>query len=93
MTGTYSLATYMGMRSVLDVWPALILADGEVVMLDSIWFRDRRPAQATLDRLEGKLVEVIGELHMQPPKREGVRNMSAPCISPIHAIRVLGDAP
>lgn len=92
VTGTYSLATYMGMRSVLDVWPALILADGDTLMLDSIWFRDRRPAQATLDRFEGKLVEVVGELHMQPPKEPG-RNMIAPCLSPIHSLRVVGDAP
>jgi hypothetical protein len=91
--GTYALSSYMGMRSVLDVWPTLILPDGDTLMLESIWFKDRRPTQDIIDRLEGKLVEVIGDLHAMPPKNEGTRNLMAPCLSPIHAIRVLGDAP
>lgn len=94
VTGTYALGTFTGMRGgVWDVWPTLILDDGTTWMLDSIWFRDRRPSLATIERFEGKLVEIVGQLLPMPPRDGGGRNMSVTTLSPIHAIRVLGDAP
>ena len=91
--GTYALRTFTakGGGVVLDVWPVVILADGQAVLLESLWHEETRPTPEQIADLEGERVEVVGVLQPEPPKRPelGAQNFSMPCLSPIHAIRVL----
>ncbi|MCY1008624.1 hypothetical protein OV079_24285 [Nannocystis pusilla] len=91
--GTYALRTFTakGGQVVLDVWPVVILPDGQAVLLESLWHKETRPTPQQIADLEGERVEVVGVLQPEPPKRPelGAQNFSMPCLSPIHAIRVL----
>ncbi|MCY0987588.1 hypothetical protein OV203_10665 [Nannocystis sp. ILAH1] len=91
--GTYALRTFTakGGGAVLDVWPVVILADGQAVLLESLWHEETRPTPQQIADLEGERVEVVGVLQPEPPKRPelGAQNFMMPCLSPIHSIRVL----
>ncbi|PCC73557.1 hypothetical protein SAMN02745121_08463 [Nannocystis exedens] len=95
--GTYALRTFTvkGGQAVLDVWPVVLLPDGQAVLLESLWHEETRPTAETIADLEGESVEVVGVLRREPPKRPelGAQNLSMPCLSPIHSIHVVPAPP
>jgi len=94
VVGVYALHTFTSMRrTVIDVWPVVLSPSGSVIMLESIWHKERRPTEDTVARLEGQRVEVIGTLRREPPLPADGRlnNFYSPCLSPVHALRLVDD--
>lgn len=92
--GVYTLDVFLDAGgSVFDVWPVIHLETGGKVLLESIWFPEKKHDSATVDRYAGRRVEVFGVPHRVPPlppDREGLNNYAAlPCLSPVLALRVL----
>ena len=96
--GIYILST-IGSKgpagSVLAVWPMLVVTPHGSLLLGSLWFPEDLPDPETRVRYEGKRVEVTGVLRREPPHKDPThhQNIMATTLHPVHAIRVLGDAP
>jgi hypothetical protein len=94
LVGIYALELFTtpGGR-VTNVWPVLLLPDGDFVLLENPWHPEARPDPAVITRHEGERVEVIGVLRAQPPLPDELRkvNLEIACMTPIQAMTVLGD--
>jgi hypothetical protein len=77
------------------VWPVFITADGRTGLVGSFWFPEEFPDRETIARYEGKRVELAGVLNSAPPPKNPARkqNMMIPSLWPVHAVRIVGDAP
>jgi hypothetical protein len=90
--GVLVLNNFTGKRDfVIDAWPVVVVADQRWLMIESIWLPDTRLAAGTIRDLEGRLVEVAGVLHDQPPgSKQNWQHM--PTLAPVTAIRAI-DSP
>jgi hypothetical protein len=96
VVGVYTLDVFRGAGgSIFDVWPVVHLEAGGEVLIESLWFPEKKHDSATVDRYAGRRVEVFGVPHTAPPLppgREGLSNyVGLPCLSPVLALRVLED--
>lgn len=92
----YTLSAFHTKNSrVFTVWPVFVMADGRSGLVGNFWYPAELPDRETLARYEGKRVEIAGVLNSEPPreKPEYKQNMMIPSLWPVHAIRILGDAP
>ncbi|MCB9703288.1 MAG: hypothetical protein H6711_15440 [Myxococcales bacterium] len=94
LIGVYALNTYPNKDGgVRDAWPTVFREGVGWVMLESIWYPEKRPSAETSARYEGKWVEVYGVPHPVPPAAGSENYRYAPCISPVYEIRVLDGEP
>lgn len=93
LIGVYALRVYSSKAEVGDAWPTVFREGVGWVMLESIWYPEKRPSAETSARYEGKWVEVYGVPHPVPPAAGSENYRYAPCISPVYEIRVLDGEP
>ena len=88
ITGTYQLKEFQNKKGeVFRTWPVVVMTDGTVVALESLWDESKMPSEADVGRYRDKKVEVTGMLHGQPPADDRKANMSQLTISPVDSLR------
>jgi len=94
LIGVYALNIHTNkFGEIQDAWPAVFREGVGWVMLESVWYPEKRPSSQTSARHEGKVVEVYGIPHHSAPSLGPENYVHSPCIAPVHEIRVLDDAP
>jgi hypothetical protein len=89
ITGTYQLKEFHSKKGeVFRTWPVVVMSDGTVVALESLWDESKMPGDADLDRYRDQQVEVTGMLYGQPPADNRKANMSQLTISPVDSLRL-----
>lgn len=87
VVGVYELNEfYTKKKTLMANWPVVVLDDGKVVLIESLWDKTKRHDDATIANYQGKRVRVTGKLHGQPPG--SIQNISVPCVSPVDDIRL-----
>lgn len=71
-------------------WPVVTLDGGGFVALESVWFDDKLPAPAEIERWRGKTVAVTGTLLGEPPLPPKQKvNMSMLTLAPVESIEAV----
>lgn len=86
--GTYAIRPFHNQKGEkFREWPVVVLADDEVVLLESFWDESKKHSPETIARFEAKTVRAKGMLHGEPPG--SVANIAIPCISPVDKLEIV----
>lgn len=89
VVGTYRVVPIhsKGGRDLIARWPAVVLADGTEVLLESFWNHVDGRSPREREELVGRRVAARGVLRREPPRQEGMQNLLAPTLAPVDHVR------